>query len=130
MAGAASSGAAAKARGSLLLRHSDSVQWLLSLVADPTWPLRSRTRLVWPLEPREEVVSRPGRSYATGAVSDQRGTILPASGADRVRMSVDGPRQNHQDRSEGPWGRAVCAARMAELNLVPYPTERRSGMQR
>ena len=29
------------------------------------------------------------------------------------RLSVDGPGQNNPDRSEGPWGRAVGAARMA-----------------
>jgi hypothetical protein len=29
------------------------------------------------------------------------------------RLSVDGPGQNNPDWSEGPWGRAACAARMA-----------------
>ena len=29
------------------------------------------------------------------------------------RLSVDGPGQNNPDRSEGPWGRAACAALMA-----------------
>ena len=31
------------------------------------------------------------------------------------RLSVDGPGQNNPDRSEGPWGRAAEAARMAVL---------------
>src|SRR5689334_16711866 len=32
------------------------------------------------------------------------------------RISVDGPGQDNPDRSEGPWGRAACAARMAAQN--------------
>jgi hypothetical protein len=31
------------------------------------------------------------------------------------RISVDGPRQNNSDRSEGPWGRAAGAARTVVL---------------
>jgi len=39
------------------------------------------------------------------------------------RISVDGPGQNNPDRSEGPWGRAAKAARMAVSDRAPYPTQ-------
>jgi hypothetical protein len=39
------------------------------------------------------------------------------------RISVDGPGQNNPDRSEGPRGRAGCAARMAVLNRALCPTQ-------
>jgi hypothetical protein len=39
------------------------------------------------------------------------------------RISVDGPGQNNPDRSEGPRGRAGCAARMAVLNRTTCPTQ-------
>jgi len=41
------------------------------------------------------------------------------------RISIDGPRQNNSDRSEGPWGRAADAARTEVLKRVASPdTER------
>jgi hypothetical protein len=36
------------------------------------------------------------------------------------RLSVDGPGQNNPDRSEGPWGRAARAARMAASDRVGF----------
>ena len=38
------------------------------------------------------------------------------------RLSRDGPGQNNPDRSEGPWGRATSAARMAVFHRVTCPT--------
>ena len=38
------------------------------------------------------------------------------------RLSRDGPGQNNPDRSEGPWGRAAQAARMAVFHRVTFPT--------
>jgi hypothetical protein len=35
-------------------------------------------------------------------------------------VSEDGPRQNNSVRSEGPWGRAVVAARMAVLKRATF----------
>ena len=41
------------------------------------------------------------------------------------RISIDGPRQNNSDRSEGPWGRAAVAARTEVLKRIVFPdTER------
>ena len=36
------------------------------------------------------------------------------------RLSVDGPGQNNPDRSEGPWGRAAGAARMAASHRAGF----------
>ena len=38
------------------------------------------------------------------------------------RLSSEGPGQNNPDRSEGPWGRAAQAARMAVFHRVTFPT--------
>jgi hypothetical protein len=38
------------------------------------------------------------------------------------RLSVDGPGHYNPDRSEGPWGRAAKAARMAVSNRATCPT--------
>jgi hypothetical protein len=39
------------------------------------------------------------------------------------RLSDDGPGQNNPDRSEGPWGRAAPAARMAVLKRATPPAQ-------